>query len=133
MAEPYKEKMASETVPLSARAELKHVPHKEKIAVIADSATCTGFRLAGVENTFVLSGKEAEGHLSSLLSDSSYGLVIVTERLLENCDWRLKKRVEATAKPIVVPIPDSGGPIEQSESLSMLIKRALGVDLTKKK
>ena len=107
--------------------------HKEKIAVIADSATCTGFRLAGVENTFVLAGKEAEDCLSALLSDTAYGIVIVTERLLENCDWRLKKRVEATAKPIVVPIPDSGGPIEQSESLAMLIKRALGVDLTKKK
>jgi vacuolar-type H+-ATPase subunit F/Vma7 len=107
--------------------------HKEKIAVIADSATCTGFRLAGAENTFVLSGKEAEERLASLLSDPSYGIIIVTERLLENCDWRLKKRVEATAKPIVVPIPDAQGPIEQEESLAMLIKRALGVDLSKKK
>ncbi|MFA6489193.1 MAG: V-type ATP synthase subunit F [Candidatus Micrarchaeia archaeon] len=105
----------------------------EKIAVIADDATSTGFRLAGVENAFSLSGTEAEHKLSELLSDSSYGIIIVTERLLENCDWRLKKRVEATAKPIVVPIPDSGGPIEQSESLSMLIKRALGLDLSKKK
>ena len=103
------------------------------MAVIADSATCTGFRLAGIDNTFILTGKDAEDKLSALLADSSYGIVIVTERLLETCDWRLKKRVEATAKPIVVPIPDAGGPIEQSESLSMLIKRALGVDLTKKK
>ena len=53
--------------------------------------------------------------------------------MVENCDWRLKKRIEATAKPIVVAIPDSAGPIEQEESLAKLIKRALGVDLTKKK
>lgn len=109
------------------------VENKEKIAVIADSATCTGFRLAGVENTFSLSGTEAEGKLSELLSDERFGIIVVPERLVENCDWRLKKRVEATAKPIVVPIPDSAGPIEQEESLSKLIKRALGVDLTKKK
>ena len=114
-------------------AENPNASHKEKLAVIADSATCTGFRMAGVESTFALSGTEAEGKLSELLNDTSYGIVIVTERLLETCDWRLKKRVEATAKPIVVPIPDSQGPIEQAESLSMLIKRALGVDLTKKK
>ncbi len=107
--------------------------NKEKIAVIADSATSTGFRLAGVENAFPLSGEAAENKLSELLSDSSYGVIIVAERLLENCDWRLKKRVEATAKPIVVPIPDASGPIEQSESLSMLVKRALGLDLSKKK
>ncbi|MCX8197531.1 MAG: hypothetical protein N3G80_04445 [Candidatus Micrarchaeota archaeon] len=106
---------------------------KEKIAVIADSATCTGFRLAGAEYTFSLSGKEAEEKLAQLLSDQDFGIIIVTERLLESCDWRLKKRIEATAKPIVVPIPDAQGPIEQSESLSILIKRALGLDLSKKR
>ncbi len=106
----------------------------EKIAVIADSATTTGFRLAGIEHTFALSRQEeAEAKLSELLADSPYGIIIVTEGLLENCDWRLKKRVEATAKPIVVPIPSAQGPIEQEESISMLIKRALGIDLSKKK
>lgn len=106
--------------------------NREKIAVIADSATCTGFRLSGVEATFPLSGGDAEAKLSEMLSDGNLGIIIVPERLLEGCDWRLKKRVEATAKPIVVAIPDSAGPIEQEESLSKLIKRALGVDLAKK-
>lgn len=105
---------------------------KEKIAVIADNATCTGFRLAGVENTFVMAGKEAEEKLSALLLDPTFGIIIVTERLVEEGDWRLKRKIEATAKPVVVAIPDSKGPIEQSESLAKLIKRALGVDLTKK-
>ena len=105
---------------------------KEKIAVIADNATCIGFRLAGVENTFVLSGKEAEEKLSSVLLDPTFGIIIVTERLVEEGDWRLKKKIEATAKPVVVAIPDVKGPIEQEESLAKLIKRALGVDLTKK-
>ena len=114
------------------KVDLMENENKEKIAVIADSATATGFRLSGVENTFVLSGTEAEDKLSQLLQDPSFGIIIVTERLVENCDWRLKKRIEATAKPVVVAIPDSAGPIEQSESLAKLIKRALGVDLTKK-
>jgi vacuolar-type H+-ATPase subunit F/Vma7 len=104
----------------------------ERLAVIADAATCTGFRLAGVDHTFPLSGAEAEKKISELLSDSTFGIVIVTERMLENCDWRLKKRVEQTAKPVVVAIPDMAGPIEQEESLAKLIKRALGVDLSKK-
>jgi len=107
--------------------------NKERIAVIADSATCTGFRLAGVESTFALSGADAEAKIGELLSDESFGIIVVSERMVENCDWRLKKRIEATAKPIVVAIPDSAGPIEQEESLAKLIKRALGVDLSKKK
>lgn len=105
---------------------------QEKIAVIADNATCIGFRLAGVESTFVLAGKDAEDKLSSLLLDPTYGIIIVTERLVEKGDWRLKKKIEATAKPVVVAIPDMAGPMEQEESLAKLIKRALGVDLTKK-
>ena len=107
--------------------------NKEKIAVIADSPTCTGFRLAGVENTFALGGAGAEAKISELLGDESFGIIVVSERTVEGCDWRLKKKVEQTAKPIVVTIPDMGGPIEQEESLAKLIKRALGVDLTKKK
>ena len=63
--------------------------NKEKIAVIADSATCTGFRLAGVESTFALSGDEAEAKIGELLSDESYGIIVVSERMVENCDWRL--------------------------------------------
>lgn len=111
----------------------KEKEKKEKIAVIADSATITGFRLAGVEYAFALSGEKAEEKLNELLSDPTYGIVIVTERLAEHCDWRLKKRIEATAKPVVVAVPDAAGPIEQSESIAKLIKRALGVDLAKKK
>lgn len=114
-------------------AETPTTHHKEKLAVIADSATCTGFRMAGVEYTYPFAGAEAEAKLAELLADTSYGILIVQERLLETIDWRLKKKVEATAKPIVVPIPDSAGPIEQSESLAMLVKRALGLDLSKKK
>ena len=106
---------------------------KEKIAVIADSATATGFRLAGIDSTYPLSGEAAEAKLSELLSDPAYGILIVTERLVESCDWKLKKRIESTAKPVVVAVPDSGGPIEQSESLGKLIKRALGFDLGAKK
>ena len=106
---------------------------KEKIAVIADAATVTGFRLAGVEYAFALSGPDAEDRLSELLSDATYGIVIVTERLVEQCDWRLRKRIEATAKPVVVAVPDAAGPIEQSESIAKLIKRALGMDLAGKK
>ncbi|MCX6769109.1 MAG: V-type ATP synthase subunit F [Candidatus Micrarchaeota archaeon] len=63
--------------------ERKAGENKEKIAVISDSATATGFRLAGVEHTFQLSGQEAENKLSELLSDEKYGIIIVDERLVE--------------------------------------------------
>jgi len=49
-----------------------------------------------------------------------------------NMDWRLKKRIEAIAKPVVVPVPGASGPVGEAESLREMVRRALGVDLLKK-
>ena len=56
--------------------------NKEQVAVIADSATCTGFRLAGVENTFALGGAEAEAKISELLGSEKFGIIVVSERMV---------------------------------------------------
>lgn len=104
----------------------------DKIAVVGDSTFASGFRLAGIENCFIVEGEEIEKKVSTLLSDSSYGIVVVSDRAMEGFDWRLKKKMESAAKPVVVAIPDRRGPVEQSESLAKLIKRAIGFDLMKK-
>jgi len=105
----------------------------DKIAVVGDSTFASGFSLAGVENCFVLEGAEAEAKVAKLLEDTGFGIVIVSERDLERFDWRLRKKIEAVAKPVVVAIADRQGSVEQSESLAKLIKRAIGFDLMKKK
>jgi len=109
--------------------------YRDKIYVIGDSALVTGFKLAGVDN-FALTDSDADGErkLAEALNDSSLGIVIVSERVLETCDWRLRKKVDAAAKPVVVAIPDRRGPSGgETESLNALIKRALGFDISKKK
>lgn len=104
------------------------------LAVVGDSALCTGFRLAGVERSFVAaSDAEGEKEIARLMGEPGVGILIVQERLLENCDWRLKRRIESAAKPVVVTVPGLEGPAEQSESLAALVKRALGFDLMAKK
>ncbi|MFA5105899.1 MAG: V-type ATP synthase subunit F [Candidatus Micrarchaeia archaeon] len=105
----------------------------DRIAIVGDSTFASGFRLAGIENCYIVEGAGIEEKVSSLLSDPSYGIVVVSDRAMEGFDWRLKKRIESAAKPVVVAIPDRRGPVEQSESLAKLIKRAIGFDLMKKK
>lgn len=105
----------------------------EKIAVIGNSAMVSGFKLSGLQDFFTLEGKDAEDKLSQLINDPSYGIIILEESVLENADWRLKRRIEAIAKPVVVTVPSPSGPMEQSESIGVLIKRALGFDLMNKK
>ncbi|MDE1797817.1 MAG: hypothetical protein KGH63_00235 [Candidatus Micrarchaeota archaeon] len=105
----------------------------DSIAVIGDSALLTGFKLAGVQKLYpVASMAEGEAMLAKLLAEPGVGILIVEEQLLESVDWRLKKKVEAAARPVVVAVPGRKGPVEQSESLAKLVKRALGFDIMSK-
>ncbi|HIH10518.1 MAG TPA: hypothetical protein HA254_07690 [Candidatus Diapherotrites archaeon] len=107
--------------------ELKHT-----IAVVADGPTCTGFRLAGVQNVFPRQGKEAEQKIEELLGSEEVGILIVNERAFGSMDWRLKRRIERMAKPVVIPVPDKDGPaVQESGSLAEMVKRALGFELMK--
>lgn len=101
----------------------------DKIIVIGDSATATGFRLAGVSEVYIAEAKEAEKRLVSLLERENAGIIIVNEAVLAGLDWRLKKRIEALAKPVIVGVPGKSGPSAEVESLRDMIKRALGFEL----
>ena len=104
---------------------------KQKIVVVGDGPTCTGFRLAGVEHVFPKEGREAEEKVRELLEVESTGILIINEKILENIDWKLKQKIERIAKPVVITVPDKDGAIGQKDSLNAMIKRALGFDLAK--
>ncbi|MBI4399557.1 V-type ATP synthase subunit F [Candidatus Micrarchaeota archaeon] len=102
-----------------------------KIFVLADKPTCIGFRLAGVENCHVAEGKDAERKLEELMNNEDVGVIVVNEKLLAQIDWKLKKKIDTTARPAVVPVPDKHGPSSEVESLGDMIKKALGFELIK--
>ena len=101
----------------------------DKIIVIGDAAMVTGFRLAGVTEAYIAEGKAAERKLAELLDRGNAGIVLVNESVLAWADWRIKKKMETLAKPVVVGIPDKFGPSAKIERLDTMIKRALGFDL----
>ncbi len=103
----------------------------DKIVVVGDSATVTGFKLAGVVENYVLTGKEGEQKVVELLDKENIGIVIINERTLESFDWRLKRKLEGITKPVIIAIPDKFGAVESEESLKELVKRALGFELIK--
>ena len=106
--------------------ELKH-----SIAIVADGPTCTGFRLAGIQRVYPLTGKEAEDKMEELIGTEEIGIMIVNEKTLGQMDWRLKKKIEKLAKPVVIGVPDKSGPMEQADSLRSMVKKALGFELMK--
>jgi vacuolar-type H+-ATPase subunit F/Vma7 len=105
----------------------------ERIAVIGDAALATGFRLAGLRYVSIAEkGAEFEGKLKEAIADPRFGIVIVNESYLPGIDWRLRKKIDNLAHPVVIGVADISGKMEEGEDLNELIKRALGFDVSKK-
>jgi len=105
---------------------------KAKIMVIADAPLVTGFRLAGLEDCVLATKDGFQGALEDALGKPEYGILIVNEVMLGSIDWRLKKKLDGLAYPVIIPMPDVSGESGEGDEIRALIKRALGFDLASK-
>jgi V/A-type H+-transporting ATPase subunit F len=105
------------------------LPHR--IVVVGYPSTVVGFRLAGVQESYPAESKDCEAIVAKLLDREDVGVIVINRRAVQAFDWRMKRRIEKTTKPVVVEIPDSSGDVPEEESLGELMKRALGFDLSK--
>lgn len=107
-----------------------------KVVVLTDPETAYGFRLAGVDVREAESLEEAKGEINRLLEDDKTGILAVNEGFLAAVDDRVKDRIEATYRPIVIslPIKEKLGAVgERRAFLTKLIHRAVGFDVTLRK
>ncbi len=102
---------------------------KAKIVVIGDAPLVMGFKLAGLENTVQVAQEGYQQELEKTIANKEYGIIITNEKMLNNIDWRLKKKLDSTAYPVIVPMPDFSGESLEGDEIRNLIKRALGFDL----
>lgn len=97
-----------------------------RTAIVTDSETATGFRLAGIEVREADSPQAALEHLRALVT-LDYGLVAVNEELLRGLDEELGRLMRDRDLPILVPFP---GPKEKLESgedyIARLVKEHIG-------
>jgi len=101
------------------------------IAVLADQATATYFKVSGVKNCYAVKERDdAERLFRRLHSDESISLIMVTDPIYP---WILPV-LERNRKefPLVVSIPTREGPKAQVDALSDLIKRTVGIELKMK-
>jgi len=108
----------------------------KNIAVIGDKDTTLGFAMAGIKHTFNVEtgGKGAKEAIESCLADPEIGIVVITERVADSIREDINKlKFDKTLYPIIIEIPDKKGEIPgRKDPISLLIKRAIGVEVTKK-
>lgn len=105
---------------------------KSKIMVIGDAPLVTGFRLAGLEDCVTTTKDNFQEELEKVLKTPEYGILVVNELMFNTIDWRLKKKLDGMAYPVIIPMPDVSGESAEGEEIRSLIKRALGFDLSAK-
>jgi len=105
-----------------------------EIALIGDRHTVYGFRLAGIRKTFLIEQirqEDIRGVLNGLFDDN-IGIILVTEKVAGEIRHILEEvgRFRKGIMPIVVEIPDSGGPLpEKIDPMRELIKRTVGFEI----
>jgi len=105
-----------------------------KIALIGDKHTIYGFKLAGIKKTFLIEDSRQEdirGILKGLFEDST-ALILITEKIAAIIGGLLEEasRFKKGIMPIVLQIPDSGGPlISKVDPMRELIKRTVGFEI----
>jgi vacuolar-type H+-ATPase subunit F/Vma7 len=105
---------------------------RAKILVLGNAALVTGFQLAGLEYTTMVAEENFQKELERVLMQPEFGIIIVNEDMLNTIDWRLKKKLDNIAYPVIIPMPGPEGESAEGDEIKNLIKRALGFDLSNK-
>jgi V/A-type H+-transporting ATPase subunit F len=100
-----------------------------KIAVIGDRELVLGYRLLGIEDTFVVTDKtSALRKMEEVISTHNYNLVIASQLVHESLHAVTRNRIESSIDPLVIFMPSLTGDM-QEESLAALAKRVLGISI----
>ncbi len=102
----------------------------DKIAVIGDRDTVTGFRMVGVRESSVPKGPdEIRKSLLDYFRDPEMGLIIITEPLATEVEETIIELSEAPV-PVILLVPDRQGSTGAYETvLRELIRRAVGIEI----
>ena len=101
------------------------------VAVLGSLESIVGFKLAGVK-AFECGEIDCDEIASRVLSDEDVGLLIVPNDVVSKLSQKTRRILESSSKPVVVFIPGKDGRVEKSSSIQVMLKRAIGVDLSKK-
>ncbi len=99
-----------------------------KIAVVGERELVLGYRLLGVQDAFQAGKDDAHKIVMDLFNSNEYGLIIVGNQARGGLSATLKERLESSiiaARRLHALL----GPQSNEESLSLLARRVLGVDM----
>ncbi len=103
-----------------------------KVSVIGDMDTVMGFALTGIKDLYTVKDTEdAKRALAELMQNPDIGVVIITERYADSLREDIRRfREERPLYPLIIEIQDKNGKIDREDPIRLLIKRAVGIDVS---
>ena len=102
----------------------------KKIVFIGDRRDALGLKLAGIDNSIDLTGKEALNEVIKLIKSKEYNLIITEENIKQHANQNELMMINSSVDPLVLLIPNENLELGK-ESIEGLARRVLGVDITK--
>jgi len=96
--------------------------------VVGDRELVVGYRLLGVEDAFMAGRDEVQKIVMGLFNSNEYSLIIVGSEARKALSSSTREKLEASIIPLVVFMPSLESEASE-ESISLLARRVLGVDL----
>lgn len=99
-----------------------------RIAIVGERELVIGYQLLGIEDTFIVTGEDANKKIQEVFSSGEFSLIIASESVRTGLPLALRTRLEASIEPLVLFMPSLQGDIKE-ESISALAKRVLGINI----
>lgn len=100
-----------------------------KFYLISDNTdTQMGMRIAGIEGVVCHTAAEVNAALDTAFADEEIAIVLMTEKLVEQCRDRVYD-LKLSRRPLIVEIPDRHGNSGVSEAISRYVSEAIGIKL----
>ncbi len=98
-------------------------------AVSDDAEVLTGLRLSGIAGKLAVNKKEAEACVEAAKADPDLAVLLITENCAAFIPETVKEMKLASTIPLLVIIPGPDGSKREKDSITGLIRDAIGVKI----
>ena len=102
-----------------------------RLAVVGDRELVIGYRLIGIDDTFIVNDEEdASKKIQELYTSGEFGLIIASNSMRTKLSSKFLAEIEESIEPLVLFMPSQKEASEEGEeSIAALAKRVLGISI----
>ena len=115
---------------MSELASKEKIEPSGRLAIVGDRELVIGYRLIGIDDTFIVSDEDAGNKIHELYSSGEFGLIIASDSVRSQLSSKFLSEVEGSIEPLVLFMPSQKETTaEDEESIAALAKRILGINM----